>query len=198
LLGDPKVIAALAIAIIATPPVVNGILAKALEQADTDWLKDVDFQGDPPQPDHLPDNLPPPGDRDMQGNFDGRGGRPPPCTPAQRDPPEREQLPPPINLDRSRGSLRLVTEPGDIGVGFVIVANSVTGTPVFQLFEGQQTRWEHGEQHVNEDVQLPDPRTGYPTVSGVRWELTWDLSSGVAHQSIGLQLFAVHCAEASR
>lgn len=194
LLGDPKVVAALAVAIVAATPVVNAIVAKALDQADTDWLKDIDFNAPPPE--NLPDQPPP----DLDGDGEGRpppGQRPQqrPCTPEAR-PAATRTLPPPINVDQDQGSVEITTQPGDLAVGFRIEAQSVTGDPGFALLEGSNTQWENQRRfHTNEDLREPNSDQPYRATPGVRWTLTWDLSSGVAHQGMSFALAAIHCRE---
>lgn len=193
---DVRVVAALALAVLALPPVVNAIMYQAAQQADVSWLRDQDLDGeiDPenlPPIQHTPEGTPPPGDQPPPNMPPPPP--PPPCTP--RPFGEARRVSPQDLNDASVLSLTL--EPTDQGIGVSVEGRGVTGTPDFSLSEdGEGEVWSYTPRfHVNEDVQAQFPDSGDDTPStsaGQTWELRYDLS-GVAHQGFQLAIFTLRC-----
>lgn len=73
-----RALAVLGVATLMVAPLVNGVLADAARTADRLFLKDADWQGDPPLPEDYqgdpPEDLP---EGDDQRNVTAPGGRPP-------------------------------------------------------------------------------------------------------------------------
>ncbi|HEV8361582.1 MAG TPA: hypothetical protein VGR28_14130 [Candidatus Thermoplasmatota archaeon] len=191
--GDPKIVAALAVAIIATPPVVNALLAKALEQADTDWLRDIDFT--PPDDAQPPDNL-----RGDVQQGDGRGRlpntpppsvpHPPPCRPEPREGSSRT-VAGPVAVD-PQGAIRLTTEPGDLAVVFRIDGTDVTGQPTFSVRD-ESPQWQSPSQlYTREHVQFGEDESWLNPEPGAVWTLTWDLT-GTSFTGFAFVLTAMVC-----
>lgn len=185
--GGPKVVAALALVLLATPPVVNAIMSKAAQQADTRWLRD---EGDIPLRDDVdvPADLPPQGaPRAGDADLDP----PPRCEPRLRGPPPAT-IEPPIGL--GGGQLTLATEPGDVAVLVRVEGRDVTGRPSFTLLEGTRQRWAHGDLHARESLSLPAGAAGafQEPRPGVTWTLRWDVQ-GTLHSGIALSLAAQRC-----
>lgn len=190
---DVRVVAALALCVLALPPVVNAIMAQAAEQADTSWLRDQDFDGDPEIDD------PPPFD------FQPRPGTPPPeerPPPRDRDPPEApectfdpnaRQVSLQEGVSSPRGSLPpLSLRRDDRGVAVFINGTQVTGRPLFELANGDEVVWDYRppsalfgasvrQDHVEPDARAPET-----------WTLRWDLS-GVLYDSFELTLMSSRC-----
>lgn len=197
--GDPKVVAALAVAILALPPVVNAIMAKAADQADASWLKDIDFDGTPDIDDPPPlEHTPPPGDRP-----------PPDQPPPDRQPPPRDQPPPPEEpcepvvqgdsrtlqdgVSRPTGRITLPLEGRQRGVLVDIQGQGVTGSPEFVLDVDGTPVWEHGRQYLRGAVdQQPRTEEQERARAPEVWTLSWDLN-GVLYDSFDLTLATVGC-----
>lgn len=190
-----KVVAALALAVLALPPVVNAIMEKAAQQADASFLRD----GDQP----LPEGAPPPGAQPPPGSQQARAGSPPPparppapkCTPVAGG--EQRSIAP-TDLG-SQGAVSVTTRRGDLAVVLHIDGRGVTGQPSFALTEQGRTQWRHAETHVNEDLALPRADEGggayEAPVPGREWVATWDLA-GVVHRGVSIALGTQRCAEA--
>lgn len=186
--GDPKVVAALAVAILALPPVVNAIMAKAAEQAETDWLRDQDWL-DPEGP--PPDDVPP-----IQHRPPGEPPEEPPPTP-----PPREEPPPacdpvarpgdPRNvglLQRDSDTLEVTTQAGDTAVFLRIRGSQVSGSPVFELARDGAVQWREDRTRVGESFEEPAaggsffPDDGTRLEAGEVWEFRYDLNNAVFNQ----------------
>lgn len=188
---DVRVVAALALCVLALPPVVNAIMAKAAEQADTEWLRDQDFDGDPELDNPPPfDFQPPPG-----------SGDPPPDAPPPRD--RRERPPPPqcnleptvqrrslTDVSNPQGVLTLTLQRDDRGIAAFVNGTQVTGRPLIVLAVDGDEQWRYNSPSVGGDVarDYADPEARAPQ----EWTLTYDLG-GVVYNAFELELMTVRC-----
>lgn len=206
--GDPRVVAALAIAILAISPVVNAIMTKAAQQADVDLLRDAAdqfpfkdafdqaFRGEPPPGEG-------PGEGQGAGAGSGHGPRPPPtqlpppppCNPETHG-PAPEVLSGPTSPPPS-GERREVTyevEPGDVVLVAHIEAQNVVGQPAFALARDGEVVWQNADFHAYESFALPNGDDGVfedPDV-GVTWTLSVETGTA-AYDAIALSLAAQRC-----
>lgn len=185
--------AALVLAVLALPAVVNAIMAKAAEQADADWLRDGDGDRASSSGGELPDLPPPPGVQPPRPRDGGSGN----CRLEPRG-PDPVVLRPPVAFGAS-GEIPLATEPGDAAVLAAVDGREVTGRPVFRLREAGQLRWEHMDMHFRESFRLPPGEHALhrDPAPGTTWTLSYEVS-GVLHGGITLQLAALRCAGAGR
>lgn len=189
---DVRVVAALALCVLALPPVVNAIMAQAAQQADTSWLRDADFDGDPEIDDPPPVQLNP-------------GDRPPPDRTPPTPPPDRDRPPPPECTPDPQGqAIRLqdgissptgtlppmVLRRDDVGVVVFINGTQVTGRPTFDLLRDGEVVWTSSapsfsaavrQQHEEQDARAPE-----------EWTLRYDLS-GVVYDTFRLEIMTSRC-----
>lgn len=190
---DLRVVAALALCVLALPPVVNAIMAKAAQQADTEWLRDQDFDGDPELEDPPPlDFQPPPGAEPPPGER--------PETPPPREPPPRPQcnLQPTAQsksiqdgISSPRGVVGpLVLQRDDRGVAAYINGTQVTGRPVFELLRDGASVWTYDQQTLGAPVREDHFEPGARAPE--EWTLTYDLG-GVIYDAFELTLVTASC-----
>lgn len=178
---------------LALPPVVNAIMAQAAEQADTSWLRDQDFDGDPetddPPPFQLnPGNQSPP---EQQPPPDERDRPPQPVCVQYREPAERTLS---DGISRPIGELPLVLRGDDRGLLAFIHGTQVTGTPQFILARDGDTIWTYpARQSLNEAVdEQPQEQEMEAARAPEEWTLSWDLSR-VIYERFELSLETFRC-----
>lgn len=201
-----RTLAVLAVAVLVLAPVVNGVLEEAAATADRIFLKEADWEREPPE--DPPEGEPPEDlDRsDVDGNLTGPGGRPT-CQIEERWGPRWTHEPVAANpsaamQNRSSDPTRRVFEIAEDDVAFGVLLNvtDLRGSFSASIYpEGQEGNPEFSFQKMGafeEDVQNTST-TRRPTLTTGTWvaELNYP---GAQYDSMRFWIRIASCAGASQ
>lgn len=197
-----RALAVLAAAVVLLAPLVNGVLEEAAATADRVFLKDTDWNGDPPED---PPDQPPPEDlnrSDLDRNMTGPGGGQPNCEVERRlvagwnhESYEEDPLTAAGNRSQLDSPQAFEVNDTDIGMGVAFTAENVSGTleaSVYQDGQSENPVFEVDKQQPLEEDLNDDGEYTPPQLKPGTWYASLD-NEGAHYDTLQFVVFLFSC-----